>query len=276
MTVQRTDNTGTHRRLGSLALTSVNAPTSPGASFRYTSFMQIPARDREIVQLVGRFKHLSTSQIKRLVYPDQAHEPQRRAIDRLLRDKLLARVNQRMPGGNQAGSQMYIYQLGSQGRKLYQFGRRGHSIAVDHHALAVADVYVALFEANRRGEIKLLNWAAEPDCHIDLGGIHLEPDLYVDIVTVTKDGQAIRHPRFIELDMGTEHKAQILEKIGYYKTAYESKDQYPLPIYPTVLWLATRDERASELQYWMRYARPDPEYVQAVSTVDKLLLSILT
>ena len=270
MGVYQPHNSRVDRYLAVLALTSVNTLTPPPAQYAYTVFMQLPATDREIVQLVGRFKQLTTDHIKRLVYPGQLHNPQQRTINRLLQNKLLARVNERLPGGARGGSQMYVYQLGSQGRKLYGSGRRGHSIVINQHALAIADAYTVLFEADRRGEIKLLNWATEPDCHVDFGDVHLEPDLYIDVVTY-HNGQARRWPRWLEIDMGTEYKRQVLDKIGDYSRAHASRDDYPLPIYPTTLYLVTRDERAAELRYWLRYAKDVSADVVEVGKLDELL-----
>jgi hypothetical protein len=269
MGIHQPDINHAHRCVGKQALTSMNVVATARAQYVYTTDMQLSATDQLIVTLVGRFKHLTTNHIKRLVYPGKDGNPQRKAIDRLLNNKLLARVNQRLPGGARGGSQMYVYQLGTLGRKIFS-GRRGHSTVVDYHALAIADVYVELFEADRRGEIKLLNWATEPDCHIDFGGIHLEPDLYIDVVT-SRDGETIRHPRWIEVDLGTEHKKQMTEKLTAYKLAYETRNDYPLPIYPTTLYLVTRDERAAELRYWMRYLKDLPATVLEVAKLADVL-----
>ncbi len=258
-----------HRYLGRLALTSVNMSAPPRAGVVYTPSMQLTSTDQQIVELVGRFKHLTTNHIKRLVYPGKANNPQVRTINRLLDSKLLARVNQRMPGGAKGGSQLYVYQLGTAGRRLFP-GRRGHSTVVDYHALAIADVYTELFEADLRGDIKLLNWATEPDCHIEFGGVALKPDLYIDIAVNSPDGP-VRRLRWLEIDLGTEHKKQVTEKMKLYSHAHAVRTQFPLPIYPTTLYLTTRDERASELRYWMRYVKNMPVGVIDIAGINEAL-----
>lgn len=119
MNVQQPHDNRTDRTVPEAALTSVNDVLAARAtSGIYTDTMRIAERDREIVQLVARFKQLTTTQIKELVYPGQLHDPQRRAIKRLLENKMLARVNERLPGGFRGGSQEYVYQLGTLGVEL--------------------------------------------------------------------------------------------------------------------------------------------------------------
>lgn len=246
-----------------------DAPPAARAYSVYTDTMQLAEREREIVQLVGRFKQLTTKQIKALAFPDQPYNPQARYLRRLLENKMLALVTEPLRGGVRGGSAQYVYQLGKRGREMYGWGRRGHSIVINHHQLRVVEAYIALFEADRRGDIRLLHWSTEPDCHISFGGITLKPDMYVDIA-YQQNGNWLRNTFWLEIDLGTEHKRQILEKISTYKLAYEVSGDYPLDKYPTTVWLATRDDRASELIYWLKYVRDLPDIFR-VGTVDRLL-----
>ena len=71
--------------------------------------------------------------------------------------KMLARVERRLVGGDGGGSGLYSYQLGPAGWKLC--GREGKYWArksIDHHALAIADVFVMLKQAERDGTIQVV------------------------------------------------------------------------------------------------------------------------
>lgn len=267
MSVQQPTTIRPHRRLGKQVLTSIDVGVRADASVAYTLLVQLNSKQREILTYVSRFQQLSTKQIKALVYPGQPFDPQRRTLDELLKYKLLVRVNQRMHGGPVGGSQMYVYQLGSEGRKHYYSGRRGTATVINYHSLAIADVFVQLKDAERDRQAKLFNYATEPDTHIELGGVLLKPDLYIDIgIRATNQRRAV----WIEVDLGTERQKQVLEQATAYKLAYQSRSEYPLDVYPTVVFLASSAERAAEIEYWLKRAG-DPDGLFTVGTLDQVI-----
>lgn len=261
MTALPLDTIRTYRCIGKLALTSANTPPPAAAQVLYTLFMQLDPKEREILGLVNRFGQLSTKQIKALVYPGKRHDPQRRAIDFLLEHKLISRVNEPMRGGPQGGAQMYVYQLGAQGRKLYDTGR-GASVVIKYHLLAIADVHIAILQAQRDKQLKVETYATEPDSHLIIQG--LKPDLYEELVIRQADDSGIRRKFFIEVDLGTERQKQVMEQVTAYKAAYEDWTRETAERFPRVVFLAINDERKREMQYWMRRVKDLPDVFEVV------------
>ena len=79
-------------------------------------------RDRDITKMVGQFKLASTLQIQRLYFSDMRTKATsarlcRRVLERLVRDKVLVRLERRI-GGVRAGSASFIYALGSVGQQI--------------------------------------------------------------------------------------------------------------------------------------------------------------
>ncbi len=176
----------------------------------------------------------------------------RRQLARLTRHRVLARL-ERQIGGVRAGSSGYVYGLGSAGHRLLRPGRPGrwlHEVRDGflQHALAVAAIYVRLRQAEQRGELDLLTVQTEPQCWRrldDLGGADwLKPDLYL-MVGVSDDALH----SFVEVDQGSEHTPALLRKLRQYETAYrsggaESSDG----VFPRVVWLVPREQRATQLR----------------------------
>src|ERR1051326_2725294 len=86
---------------------------------------QLSERDRAVVEDVGRFRLLSARQIEALHFRSEDHATRltaartcRRVLDRLVRGRLLARLQRRTIGGVWAGSASYIYGLGPIGHRL--------------------------------------------------------------------------------------------------------------------------------------------------------------
>ena len=250
--------------MGNLALTSVDMLARAAAVVPYTMEVQLTTKEQAILKWVGRFQQLSTRQVKALVYPGQPFDPQRRAINQLLEHKLLSLVNQKHYASAGGGNRMHVFQIGREGRKLYDVGRRGISRVVNYHALAIADVYISLLEAERAGQATIFAYATEPDSHIEFGSVYLKPDLYVD-VGLKANGK--RRAFWVEVDLGSERQKQVMEQITAYKMAFDASGDYPLPLYPRVVFLAVDDERAQEINYWLQRATDLPVGMVTVGTV---------
>jgi hypothetical protein len=157
-------------------------------------------RDLAVVRLVTRLRHVTSLHVHELVF---AHTtPHRtackRSLARLVRDGYLDRVEKRQIGGTKGGSAYYVYRL----------GRRGHYVFSDEpfkalrqpveHSLAVADVVVILRQLERQG-LTVHAMYTEPDCHVQLGGVNLKPDLFVEFEHPTLG----HFMRWVEADMGS-------------------------------------------------------------------------
>lgn len=259
------------RSIGLAALNWGDMPAPPATQSLDWVSMRLLERDYHLLSLVARFGQLTTPQIRTLVFPHQkSRTPCDHALHRLTKSGLLELVAQRHPGGSRGGSSVNVLQLGPQGWPLFFQGRRRASRIIKAHSLAIADVYIALVEAEREKRIKILNYATEPDSHLELGGAYLKPDLYVDVAVHRADGTAVRRPRWIEVDMGTERQKQVLEQIAAYVAAYEARQEYPLDTFPKVVLLAVNDDRRQEINYWLRRTKDLPD-IFTVGTLDDVL-----
>lgn len=275
MTVQQPDIKRALRSRGEQVLTCVDLAARADALAVYTMLVELgspePSKEEQILRYVTQFGQLTTKQIKALVYPGQPHEPQRRSIDRLLYYKLLALVDQPHKGGPRGGSQMRVFQLGKEGRKLPGAGRRGHSVTVNYHSLYIANVHIAIFQAQSEKKLKINHYATEPNTHTDeLAGVLLKPDLLEDLTIRQPDDTGIRRSYWIEVDLGTERQRQVLDQVEAYKLAYEDRAKWQYGGFPRILFLTTTDERASEIRYWLKRAGDLPPHTE-VGTIAELL-----
>lgn len=241
------NNNRRDRHMGRCALTCVHVPRPAPAKLHYTSFMNLLPRDRQLVALVARFKQLSASQLQALVFPDgRSLTPYYKRINHLVDLGFIARVNERLPGGDRGGSNMYVYQLGTEGWRQYKRGqRRKTSRVINAHTLAIGNAHVSVFNADREGWLKLLDFATEPDCHIVLGGLEIRPDFYLDVAVRAR---AERLALWLEVDLDSEDDKTIMGKLSAYVHAYKFQNEFPLPAFPTVLFLADTEARASKLR----------------------------
>lgn len=123
------------------------------------------------------------------------------------------------------------------------------------HTLAIADVYIRCKQAERAGHIDILDYATEPDSWVTVAGAELRPDLYLDLGLPSKGERVVQ---WIEADLGSERRKQIVEKLDRYRHAYDHSDKYPLDIFPQLVFLANTAERARELcQMVSRESMPD-------------------
>jgi hypothetical protein len=152
----------------------------------------LTARDRTVVELVGHFRQLTAGQVAAALFADQVSKtPLDRTLKRLVERRYLARLA-RPVGGDGGGSAQYVYQLGRAGwRLLGKPGEYWPFRAVNLHALAVADCFVALTVADRAGDCTLLAFEPEPGCHVTTGGVQLTPDARAEVGYRDQGGQAV-------------------------------------------------------------------------------------
>ncbi len=218
--------------------------------------------DRElgVVASVGQLRLATARQLERLHFtvPDQhataltAARSCRRILERLVRQRLLVRLQRRI-GGVRAGSASFIYALGPVGdRVLAVDGPRRRfrepSALFVAHTLEVSELYVRLHEAARGGGLQLLDIETEPVCWrsvTTIGGRSLlKPDLFV---VTGNDDYEFRW--FVEVDLGTEHAPAVQRKCRIYEAYYRSGiEQASVSVFPRVLWVAPDEERAGRLQ----------------------------
>lgn len=206
--------------------------------------MLVLERDRQIVLSVSRFEQLAAGHIQTVHFSGLASAtPFYDAMKRLVDRKYLARIERRTIGGNGAGSGQYVYQLGSKGWALARReGRYWPFRAINYHMLAIADVYVALKQSERAGDVVLRGISTEPDTWLTLGGVEVRPDLLVELDVPSKRA-TLR--AWVEVDLGTERQKQIKAMLSRYVHIWQnSTEQVPL-----VLFLVPDVEREAELKW---------------------------
>jgi hypothetical protein len=201
---------------------------------------------------------MTGAQLQRLHVADGSEVTQaRRAralLQRLADLKLVVRLGRRV-GGVRAGSSGFVYGLSGHGQAVIcvngPCGKRRRRVwevspPFTDHLLSVAELHVALVEAERRGELELLAFEAEPSCWRRFPGVGgqtviLKPDAYV-LLGVGE----LEHSAFIEVDMGSESAPTIARKcqtyIAYWQTGIEQASR---EVFPRVRWLSS-SERARQ------------------------------
>jgi len=222
--------------------------------------LTISERDLAVLQVVARFKQLTSSHIHKLLYASVSYAPSNRALRRLTAANLLQRVERRIPGGSRGGSGQYVYQLGSRGYYLFNTGRFAPPRTVNHHTLAIADCYVTLAQLARAELLEVLGVSTEPDCWRHVGGIELKPDM---LAHVRPRGRA-DVKLWLEIDMGTEGQRQLRGKLESYWRAYQDADEHE--VFPLVVWVAIDAPRAQELAWLVSQGPRDAQALFRVTT----------
>ena len=223
-------------------------------------------RDMAIVGTVSDLRLATAGQLERLHFPvPGAHataltaaRTARRTLERLVRDRLLVRLERRV-GGIRAGSASFIYALGPVGQRVLSLSGTGQagprrrfrepSALFVAHTLAVSELYVRLHEAARLGQLQLLGRIeTEPSCWRSIstvgGRALLKPDLFV----VTGNDE-YEYRWFVEVDLGTEHSPAVVRKCQAYEAYYRSGfEQAEHGVFPRVLWVALDDVRGERLR----------------------------
>lgn len=206
--------------------------------------MQLSQRDRSVITHVDRFNQLSSAQIQALVFHGLSPKPCERSLTRLVRRGYLARIERRHVGGARGGSGQYVYELGADGLRAVGSQKRYYPHRVNYHSLAIADVFVALRQAERDDWLEVEYFETEPDTWVMVDGDLLKPDMYV-IVKMARG----RLPIWLEIDLGTERARHIKEKLNRYAHAEERLNGDVWPVMPLVLFLTPDDARTREIRH---------------------------
>ena len=223
---------------------------------------ELPERERALLDLVARFRLVQSSQVERLFFTDSSNQGAaarhcRRQLARLVELGLLHRLERRI-GGVRAGSAGHVYALAPAGRRL-QALIEGDDRASDRgvhepglpflrHTLAVTELYVRLREAERTGTVELLGYDTEPDCWraytLASGAIgYVKPDAFVRLGVEEWEERS-----FIEIDLGTEGRGDLVRKLKAYQALFRSgREQTERGVFPRVAFLATREPRAAQI-----------------------------
>jgi hypothetical protein len=232
-------------------------------------------RERSILESVARFRYLTGRQIQLLHFFDHSTDVSaartcRRVMERLIAGRLVQRAHRRI-GGVRPGSSSFVYGLSELGHRLvYDDGRRRWHEPSDRfldHTLAIADLAVALHQADRRGDVELVSYETEPAnwrrFPTGLGGFDtLKPDL-----TLTLGDGDYEDRWFVEVDRGTASLRAVATKcatyIAYLRTGIEQRTH---DAFPRVLWTTARSERAEKILSTIEDLRAQPKLFAVTST----------
>lgn len=241
---------------------------------------QLNDRDLAIIAKVGEFKLMTGEQIERVFFYDRMDEPtpladgyrarnRQRALKRLVNDRMLAEVGTRRVGGSAGGSATFLYKLDIEGQRIAATtsARPRRPLAeyrpTFDHLLAISDLYVDLIEAERAGNLKLLQFSTEPYCWRTYGRQTLKPDAFVQVGLVA---QRKKVSVFVEVDRGQEWGAKISSKVPQY-IDYYLHERSNGKVFPRVLVLG---ERVKYLKGVVT-TRPDYAHLFQVGPADGLV-----
>jgi hypothetical protein len=219
---------------------------------------RLSERDLAVIGQVASLKLMSGRQIERIHFGVDQHatvstaaRTARRVLERLVDDRLLARLDRRV-GGVRAGSASFVYGLGPIGQRVLGLGGprrriREPTATFVAHTLAIAELVVGLTLADRRRDLELLQVQTEPECWRRLGArglVILRPDLFV----ITANGD-FEYRYFIEVDLGTESLPRLLAKCRIYEDYYRAgAEQHLHDVFPSVLWIMHNEARTLKLR----------------------------
>lgn len=212
-------------------------------------------RDIDIIRTVSRLGRAHSNHIYELCFTS-SRPTMYTVLDRLVKHEYLRK-----------GERRYGDIYGNPGQFVYAPGRAGwHTINPDRpfksgpvlnrttlHTLTMADCYVDIWRAGRAGDLTVNDMRIESEAYRTYAHIELQPDLFVD---VTSPG-GNRYRMFVEVDMGSERRRDIVGKFERYWHAYETTwpkagqtvtEHFPVPV------LVVPDAmpwRIAELKQWV-------------------------
>jgi hypothetical protein len=219
-------------------------------------------RDHDILRALGRFRVMSGAQLARLFWaegkPESRTRLARRGLARLADLDVLERLPRRV-GGVRAGSSGLVFAPGRVGQRLLQQERtsprrvrRAYTPGSRYlaHALGVAELYVALIEAQRWGVIdEVLAFDPEP------ASWRTYPGPYGARLTCKPDGFVrlgvgdYELSWFVEVDMATEAPVTLAAKARVYIDLFRSGvEQSAHGVFPRVAWIAPDEDRAEVIR----------------------------
>lgn len=220
---------------------------------------RLGGRDWAIIATVNRLRLVRSTQLERLHFPDlpSSHRSRtrRKVLARLVNWRVLLTLERRV-GGVRAGSAGLVYALDTAGQWLAGLDSRsrGDELALRRpeqpsarllaHTLAVAELYVGLRERERRGELGLAEFVAEPASWTPNGvGGWLKPDAYLAVATP----DVVDH-WWVEQDQATESLPTIKRRLTAYLDFVRRGQRGPNGIVPRVLVVTPTDARRAAIQ----------------------------
>lgn len=178
----------------------------------------------------------------------------RRALKRLTDRQVLQTLPRRVSG--MRGSAGLVYYTGRAGVRLLAargiVGPRVETPGTLHlaHTLATTELALLLKEADRDGNLDLIEVQQEPVCWRSYPALFasertLKPDLFIRVGAGAGGKQEDRW--FAEVDLGSESGRTIARKAALYSEHYRAgSEQQTSGVYPRVLWTVPDERRAEQ------------------------------
>jgi hypothetical protein len=244
---------------------------------------RLKPKDYSIIADIARVNLLSGKQVRKLHYEpsDTGRRMARLDLKRLAELSVLTRIGRDI-GGRRAGSEGFVYGIGTAGRRILGPSRgrprEAWTPSQSHvnHVIAVADIYVRLRHAETQGLTVLETFDAEPACwrsYFGPGGarLTLKPDAYV----VTASGDYL-DSAFIELDRATEPLPRIRDKAKAYARYWQSgREQEHEGVFPIVLFIVPNEHRRGQIIEALSEQSADSWHLFQVVTNDAAIEAII-
>lgn len=225
---------------------------------------RLTERDRLLLQDVEKYRLLTTKQIQRLHFdpvhptPKASARACNRTLSRLREARVLNALERRI-GGARAGSAGFVWYIGPVGERVLQAldagahsGRHNFREPTRYfvnHTLAVAELAVQTIEAERQGDLEVLELQTEPSSwQQSLSPFGTVQTLKPDLRLITAAGDYEQH-WFIEADMASEHLPVVLRQCAAYES-FRATGRYEAAhgLFPAVLWVTPTESRAAAVR----------------------------
>lgn len=248
----------------------------------YQISREMSERDQAVLRFVHEGRFATGAQLIRgfwLTSDPEANAARtgRRALKRLADWRVLERLPRRI-GGRRTGSDGLVYRVGRAGVRLLAtrgiYGPRTEAPGTLHltHTLATTELALRLREADRVGELKLIEVEQEPQCwRRFLGPMGarrvLKPDLFVRIEAGSAG--ALEDRWALEIDLSSESGRTIARKAAIYLEHYRSgREQHDHGTYPRVLWLTPDEQRTTQIKEVFKRQPPEARRLFTVCRFD--------
>lgn len=227
---------------------------------------RLTARDSSVLEAIQKYRFMTSSMIGRLYFNNCTTKTSKTRNQNLLLKRLadhgLIRPLKRRIGGSEGGSNEQIWHLTEAGYRLLVLNTPSPvkrkrfaepSVLFLSHTLAIAECAVQLtMICQNSHDLTLEAVDTEPTCwrkYKDNGRVnYLKPDIFV-----ISSYSSYEDHWFMEMDLGTESAAQIVDKcntyIEYFYTGIEQKET---GLFPVVVWIVKDEARKEKLREIIR------------------------
>lgn len=137
--------------------------------------------------------------------------------------------------------------------------------SVNYHSLQIAETYAIIHE-HLNDQIKLVRFETEPDCHIKINYVPINPDMFIELALDAKR----RLRAWIEVDLGTERPRQLKDKLDRYHKALQGAGGTKWERFPLVWWVVPDQARQRELVSIIDEQPADSKAMYRIATMDQV------